>query len=375
MKLLNTPIYSYVDEILREEDIHDVERVPLATAGNSSFVVFAVLLTLVHGFNVYLFLGTDIWPVIPVILHLVIAVVTAMIAYGQYKRGMDVQHLCALAIISATTGIFGTLGALVGFIAYVIFRQKNQHFVDWYESIFPADHVSDAQQIYDDILEGLDEHPTMYNVMPFNDVMRLGSEDQKRRALGRMTTRFHPRLSPAFKIALKDPSNAIRVQAATAVAKIERHFTQVHERIVEARARDAHNSKLLYAQARFYDDYAFTGILDTELENQNRKRALESYKAYLQQDPNHADAWAGVGRILQRSGDHAAAADWLEQGLNKGLKMKTMYLWYFESLFAQKKYSALRQAVLNHGRDALAYEDLPHAIRETITLWMRPAVA
>ena len=80
MKLLNTPIYSYVDEILREEDIHDVERVPLATAGNSSFVVFAVLLTLVHGFNVYLFLGTDIWPVIPVILHLVIAVVTAMIA-------------------------------------------------------------------------------------------------------------------------------------------------------------------------------------------------------------------------------------------------------------------------------------------------------
>jgi tetratricopeptide (TPR) repeat protein len=258
-------------------------------------------------------------------------------------------------------------------VAYIIFRQKNQHFEDWYESIFPTDHTSDAQRTYDDILEGIDEHPTLYSVMPFNDVMRLGSEDQKRRALSRMTTRFHPRLSSAFKIALKDPSNAIRVQAATAIAKIERHFTNVHERIVEARSRDSHNSKLLYAQARFYDDYAFTGILDAELEKQNRKRALEAYRAYLQQDPNHAESWASVGRILQRSGDYGAAADWLEQGILKGITMKTMYVWYFESLFAQNKYSALRQAAAKHGRDALAYEDLPHHLRESITLWMRSA--
>lgn len=373
MKLLNSAIYSYVDDILQEENIHDAQRVPLATAGNSVFIVFAVLLTLVHGFNLYLFLGTDIWPAIPVILHIVIALVTLLMAYGQYKRGMDVQHLCALAIVSATTGVFGTLGALVGFVAYIIFRQKNQHFEDWYESIFPTDHTSDAQRTYDDILEGIDEHPTLYSVMPFNDVMRLGSEDQKRRALSRMTTRFHPRLSSAFKIALKDPSNAIRVQAATAIAKIERHFTNVHERIVEARSRDAHNSKLLYAQARFYDDYAFTGILDAELEKQNRKRALEAYRAYLQQDPNHAESWASVGRILQRSGDYGAAADWLEQGILKGITMKTMYVWYFESLFAQNKYSALRQAAAKHGRDALAYEDLPHHLRESITLWMRSA--
>lgn len=373
MKLLNAPIYDYVDDVLREEDIHDVERVPLATPGNSLFVVFAVLLTLVHGFILYLLLGTDIWPVIPVLLHIIVAAATAMIAYGQYKRGMDVQHLCALAIVSATTGVFGTIGALVGFIAYLIFRQKNQHFLDWYESIFPTDHVSDAQRIYDDILEGIDENPTMYSVMSFNDVMRLGSEDQKRRALARMTTRFHPRLSPAFKTALKDPSNAIRVQAATAIAKIERNFMYVLERIEEARVREPRNGQLLYALARFYDDYAFTGILDGELEKQNRKRALESYKAYLQQDANHADAWVAVGRILYRSGDYELAADWLQQAMDKGIKVKTMYLWYFESLFRMRKYDALRKAAISHGRDALSYEDLPHHMREAVTLWMRSA--
>lgn len=373
MKLLNAPIYGYVDEVLREEDIHDVERIPLSTPGNSLFVVFAVLLTLAHAFNLYLFLGTDIWPVIPVILHIVIASITAMIAYGQYRRGMDVQHLGALAIVSATTGIFGTVGALVGFIAYVIFRQKSQHFTDWFESIFPTDHVSDGQRIYDEILEGIDENPTMYNVMSFTDVMRLGSEDQKRRVLARMTTRFNPRLSPAFKIALKDPSNAIRVQAATAIAKLERNFMHVLERIEEARVREPHNRELLYALARFYDDYAFTGILDGELEKQNRKRALEAYKTYLQHDPNHADAWVAVGRILFRSGEHAAAAEWLQQAIDKGIKIKSMYLWYFESLFRTHKYDALRKAANTHGRDALAHEDLPHHVREAVTLWMRSA--
>ncbi len=373
MKLLNSPVYDYVDDILREDDVHDVQRIPLSTPGNASFVVFAVLLTLVHGFILYLLLGTDIWPAIPILLHIIVAGITVMITYGQYRRGLDVQHLGALAIVSATTGIFGTLGALVGFIAYIIFRQKNQHFADWYESIFPTDHVSQSQQIYDDILEGLDEHPTMYNVMSFNDVMRLGSEDQKRRALTRMTTRFHPRLSSAFKIALKDPSNAIRVQAATAIAKIERHFMQVNERIVEARARDTHNSKLLYAQARFYDDYAFTGILDSELEKQNRKRALDSYRAYLQQDPNHAETWAAVGRILQRSGDFSGATEWLQQAIARGVNMKTMYLWYFEGLFAQKKFDELRQAAARHGREALANDELPQPLRDAIALWMHQA--
>jgi len=373
MKLLNAPIYNYVDEVLREDDIHDVERVPVSTPGNSLFVVFAVLLTLVHGFILYLLLGTDIWPAIPILLHIVVAVVTLVMTYGQYQRGMDVQHLGALAIVSATTGIFGTLGALVGFVAYVIFRQKSQHFTDWYESIFPTDNVSDAQRIFDEILEGIDEHPTMYNVMSFTDVMRLGSEDQKRRALARMTTRFHPRLSPPFKIALKDPSNAIRVQAATAIAKLERNFMQVLERIEEARVREPHNHQLLYALARFYDDYAFTGILDGELEKQNRKRALESYKAYLQHDPNHADAWVAVGRILYRSGQHEEAAEWLQQAIDKGIKVKTMYLWYFESLFRMRKFEALRKAANTHGRDALSHEDLPHHVREAVTLWMRSA--
>ena len=45
------------------------------------------------------------------------------------------------------------------------------------------------------------------------DVIALGTESQKRRALTRMTDQFDPSFSPAIN-ALQDDSNAIRVQAA-----------------------------------------------------------------------------------------------------------------------------------------------------------------
>src|SRR5690606_37439384 len=120
---------------------------------------------------------------------------------AQYRNGMDVHHLAILAIVSSVAGIFGAAGALLGFIGSLIFSARSQHFKDWYESIFPTDSISEPQVIYDRIMEGFDENPRAYGVMPFVDVMKLGSENQKRRALAKMTSRFNPRFAPAFRVA------------------------------------------------------------------------------------------------------------------------------------------------------------------------------
>lgn len=364
--------YQYVEEILAPEDVHATNLAQ--DAGNTSaFVVLALVLTLLHGFNLYLFLGTNLWPIIPVLIHIAVAVVTGVITYGQYKSGRDVQHLAILAIVSATTGIFGTVGALLGLVATMIFRTRAQEFGDWYESIFPTDQLSDAQTIYDSITEGVDENPSAYHVMPFTDVMRLGSENQKRRALAKMTSRFSPRFAPAFRAALSDHSNTVRVQAATAVAKIEREFGAKLERIEMARSQAPQNATLMLALAKFYDDYAFTGILDAELEELNRDRAIATYKSYLQKDPNSAEAWIAIGRLLFRSHAWAEAADWFRQALDRGIRNNTMLAWYFESLFRLGQFRDLRRALLEHGRGLVTQEDLPPGLRNAVSLWMQVA--
>jgi tetratricopeptide (TPR) repeat protein len=365
--------YKYVDDALAPEDVHDANRVSAATATNGLFIVLALILIILHAFNLYLFLGTSMWPVIPLLIHLVISAVVALIAYAQYRKGMDVQHLSLLAIVSATTGIFGAVGALFGFIVTVLFGSRSHHFSEWYETIFPTDTISEPQTIYDSITEGLDENPSIYDVMPFNDVMRLGSENQKRRALAKMTSRFSPRFAPAFKSALSDSNNTIRVQAATAIAKVEREFTSKLERIEQARAENPNDPMLTMALAKFYDDYAFTGVLDSELEKLNRDRAIAAYKTYLQQDPNSPDAWIAVGRLLYRNQQWAEAAEWFRSALDRGWKVHTMVLWYFECLFRLGQHRELRRAVLEFGRGIAVQDDLPNDVRDAVGLWMQVA--
>jgi tetratricopeptide (TPR) repeat protein len=295
----------------------------------------------------------------------------AAIAYGQFQKGYQVQHLSILVIISAVAGIFGSFGALLGFLLYSLFQMRAQHFNDWYESIFPVDKVTESQEIYDNIVEGLDENPRSYGVMPFLEVMRLGSEDQKRRALSKMTVRFNPRLAPAFKLALRDSSNAIRVQAATSVAKIERDFMTMLDKIKDARKLDPRNAQILLAQAKFYDDYAFTGVLDIELETANREQAITAYKAYLQHDPNHSESWLAVGRLLFRNAQWDEAGQWFAHALERGWKTNAMLMWYFECLYRAGKFAELRRAAREHGGDVAGQEDMPHNVRDAVAIWMR----
>lgn len=365
--------YKYVEDILEPQDIHDANRVSPATATNGLFVITALILIVAHAFNLYLFLGTGMWPLIPLLIHLGVSAFVGIFAYAQYRRGMDVQHLALLAIVSATTGIFGAVGALFGFIVNSVFLARSHHFSEWYETIFPSDHISQPQTIFDSITEGLDENPSNYSVMPFNDVMRLGSENQKRRALAKMTSRFSPRFAPAFKAALSDSNNTIRVQAATAIAKVEREFTTKLERIEMARAEFPNDPTLTIALAKFYDDYAFTGVLDGELEKLNRTRAINTYKTYLQQDPNSAEAWVAVGRLLFRNQQWADAAEWFRAALDRGWKTSTMVLWYFECLFRLGQHRELRRAILEFGRGISGQEDLPRDVREAVGLWMQVA--
>jgi len=377
MKLPNpaqaTNHYRAVEDVMRAEDVHLTQRVDHAEVATGLFIALAVVLTLLHAFNLYLWLGTSLGLMIPLILHLLISGGAALLIWSYYRRDVYVAHLALLVIVSAVTGIFGALGSLFGYLVYLFFAQTSQPFAEWYESIFPADIPSEPQKIYDDILEGIDENPRPYSVMPLVEVMQLGSEQQKRRALARMTSRFHPRLAPAFKVALKDPSNTIRVQAATAVAKIEKGFMAKRDQIEMARVKEPKNTRILLALAHFFDDYAFTGILDATLEKSNRERSVETYKAYLQHDPNSKDAWMAIGRLLYRDGQWQDAAEWFRRALERDWHMPAMILWYAECLFRLGHFAELRRIVAAYGRGIISEESWPRDVRDAMIFWTQTA--
>lgn len=369
MRPLTVDYYEYVDELLAPEDVHEQQAAGAVALRVAQALVLAIILTVVHGVLLYVAVTDMVWVGLPVLVHVIVSVVLGLWAYAQYRAGLDVPFVVLLAVTTAFTGVFGAIGTILSIVLYSLFRLNANSFSEWFELIFPPDLTSEPEDVYNRILVGIDENPQDYSVMPFMEVMELGSEEQKRRALSKMTMKFHPRLAPAIHRALRDPSNAIRVQAATSVAKIESQFMKKLEKISRARELQPDNPHVKYAMARFYDDYAYTGLLDRERELLNREKAIETYKSYLQHDPNNADAWASIGRLLFRSKKWAEAADWFKNAIERGWKMKTMVLWYMECLYRLNDFTTLRDVAREHGHTVANDEDLPKEVRESIALW------
>lgn len=370
MKSLNIDYYQYVEDVLAPQDIHDANMADRITANSGAFVMAAIVLSVLHAAILYLAVATELWAGLPVLAHLVIATVTCLWAFGQYKMNSDVPFLALLAITSSVAGVFGAAGTLLCYVLQGIFRQKAYHFKEWFELIFPPDIISAPEEVYNNIVVGIDENPIQYGVIPFIDVMDMGSEEQKHRALSKMTMKFHPRMAPAFQKALRDNSNAIRVQAATAVAKIEAQFMARLEKIEQAREKEPSNLHVHFALARHYDDYAYTGLLDPEREILNREKAIETYKSYLQHDPNNLDAYAAIGRLLFRGKRWEEAAEWFRRAMDKGWKLKNMTLWYMECLYRLGDYRALRTAARQFG-SLSDHDDLPREVRDAVAIWAR----
>ncbi len=356
----NAPIERY----FAPPDVHAENRAP--GGGFALGLVVALVLTVVHALNLYFFLAA---PVAALLVHFVIVLVSAVVIRAIILTGADSRFLMVLLVSSAALSIFGTLGTVLCTLLYLWHSRRSLPFSEWFESMFPSRILSAPEQVNDDILIGRDEAPKAYTVLPFLDIMTVGSDAQKREALSKMTMRFHPRFAPAFKKALQDESNMIRVQAATAITKIENAFLTRLMKLTELYQRFPRDPVVVLAIAQHCDDYAFTGVLDAERERDNREKALYYYNEYIKLSPRDENAHIAIGRLYVRDGDAARAADWLRDCVAQGFRSDTLMGWYVEALYAAKRYTELRNVAVSSIGLIETFRVTQPALAESLMLW------
>lgn len=362
-----------IDSYFAEPDAHEASRE--RASGMGAGLLFSLLLTLAHGFNIYLF-AADIIPLfLVVVIHIALVVVTGVLARGMIVKGLDSRFLTVLFVSTMALGAFGAVGTLLAIVLYRLHMRTAQPFIEWFNTMFPTRDTSVSEQIYDDIIIGRDESPKPYSVVPFMDVMIAGSDGQKREAISKMTMRFDPSFAPAFRAALGDASNSVRVQAATAVARIEHQFSSRLMKLTELHRRMPNDGTVLRALAEHYDDYAFTGILDPERERLNRESALKYYLEYLNIAPRDERARVQVGRLLLRAGDASRAAGWLGESLRDGHRSDALLGWYAEALYAAGGFTELRNLVRQFPGLAGQIRPYKPEVAEALDLWARQGVA
>jgi len=249
-------------------------------------------------------------------------------------------------------GPVGVMGTLLTIALHAWYKRTTTSFEEWYAGLFPKEPRNEITELAD-FLEAHNRLSGTPVPDSFRDILASGTLQEKRDAIVLMSNHFCPEFAPALRNALLDQDNSIRVMAASSITRIENRFL---EKTMQA-DRDVANAPddidALLRQARLYDDYAFTGLLERDREEANRKKAWQIYRKIIRLQPENYPATLGMGRLLIRAGKIKAAAEWLKQALRFRDSEPQLVLWYAESLYRLGRYQELRKLLREHASSLL----------------------
>jgi hypothetical protein len=265
-------------------------------------------------------------------------------------------------------GPLGPLGITLTIVLRVLFARRATPFEEWYEALFPKITATRTQNLYKQIVLQGGGPPKHSTVAPFVDVVALGTVEQKRAVIAMIADGFDPAFASALRKALNDPEPAIRVQAATAAARIETHFLERSMAMQSMRAERPNDADLLLQLARHHEAYAMSGILDegrAQTELNDALACCERLELMQVGDPIVAET---AGRLLLLLDRPDEALERLTPLIGHPDAAPGALASYFGCLFRCGHFERLREAYrLLEGRIDVAA--LPHTAGEALRLW------
>lgn len=292
---------------------------------------------------------------------------TVAVAHFTHR---DIRLVLLLALFVTVSGVFGAWGAVLFAILYWFYAHFAVGFMEWFANLFPEENVNHAEDLYERMTTGRDEWDNVGRITPIIDILSLGVVQQRLRAVAQIGRYFQPSLAPALKMALDDENNAVRVEAASVMARVEAEFSTICERLEAEISKDANDVSTLMKLATLCDDFAYSKLFDDMLSQDLRDKALSLYHHYLARMPGDLSVMARIGRLHIRSGDMKTAHIWLRSVVEQGNTSGDVIVWYMDVLFSTRRIRELRQLVIDFSeRYGASMETVPEKMRELVKSW------
>jgi polysaccharide biosynthesis protein PelE len=296
--------------------------------------------------------------------------VVAGVALGTcppFRPPEDIRLPLLAAVSTAALGPFGALGTLVTLLLARHYMRSALPFEDWYQSLFPDTGETPNRKIVDQIARA--GHQDAERVTAFSDILSFGSLQQKQDLIALVSRDFRPAFGPVLKRALTDGHSVIRVQAATAMSKLENTIlARTIELTRQVRANPGDTEALRFL-AQHYDDCLFCGILDPRREEELLTEALAVYRECLAREPGDLATQLAAGRLLLRGRRYPEAAGCFRQVAGPDAAKPQAALWYMESLFQLGKFEEIRRLARQWASHKAPPGGYPPEAVEAVRLW------
>lgn len=289
-----------------------------------------------------------------------------VVALGLWARRQPTARPGMLLwVATACFGPFGPAGTLFALGLERHYAARATSVEQWHAMLFPPSPAAADADLWRRVGQRAGDQVGESHVTPFLDVLAFGSIAQRQAVIALIARQFHPAFAPALRAALRDEHNVVRVQAATAIARIEEEFLDETRRLEDAIHARPDDAGAVLALARHHDAQAFAGLFDATREDQCRIAAASGYQQYLQEHPDDHAVRFELARLQQRRGQWDDAERLLRP--LAALDHPSARLWLMENLFAQRRFADLR-AVVAEGRGGTGDAAVPE-VAATLRMW------
>jgi len=299
---------------------------------------------------------------------LLLGLVTMPLSAGN--RGNPALLLFVISLFAF--GPLGPLGTGLTMALHRGFARRATPFEQWYAALFPKVTTTRTQTVYERVALRGGGPPQRGTVAPFLDVMALGTVRQKQVVIGMIADEFHPKFAAALRGALNDSEPAIRVQAATAFARIESQFLERSLMLEAAHTACPEDTDVIFALARHHEACAESGLLDDGRARTELAGALAYCEHVAEARPDDHIVAEAVARLLLRLGRPEAALPRLRPFITRpGVSPETQ-AGYFACLFRLGRFAQLREAC-RHAEAESNFASLPIDFADARRLWANAA--
>jgi hypothetical protein len=337
---------------------------PLAT-----LFLIIILITMAEIFLLHQFYLGNISFNILLVLHvfLLIALSIILLLFSLFE--LDLKLIVSTFVLVAFMSAVGALCACIMILAYLFF---SRHYVDVNELI--ADLLAvrkrdQAENLYENLLASYEDYSGKSHSVPYQDVLAVGTEDQKLIVLGKIDHFYNRSFAPLLFSAIQDKSNLIRVCAATVITKLHAKLLSKLHMLEEIYYSHQTSLKNLYKLAEYYDVCAASQLFDATLEGMFRYKAVALYERYLKTEKNDIAVKFSLGRLylhinLPRKAYHLLKP----RAMQLNAPMNTR-LWFMECMFILHKYDELREyaKMCQAMQSSKLYASIDHS--EVISAW------
>ncbi len=277
-------------------------------------------------------------------LHIILIIIGGYLVYRFHQQGGNILLPLFWLMMGAIFGVIAAGILLVSSVLCHFFYPSSPKEEEGEEAL-----GGESNSIYERIIFGLERVQQTSDIEPFNDILAYGNLKQKQTVLMKIMRHFRPAFAPLLRYALHDKEMAIRVQAATIIANIERHFMTCYMQLEKTLHDCPENSDELLAFANLCNAYVDSGLLDEDSAHKSRQKAIILYEHYVTCHPHDIAIKMQLARSYLQAKAFMKAALLFRQCIDEvGLNSPELTLWYIEALSALQSYGKIRNLADAH---------------------------